>query len=245
MKKFTYIILRVNLIVIVLLIALSVLAAFCGQMKVKQVLGAICPQIYWTALIAIVIATAAAAGRLLNKPALLMIHTGLGLVLIGCIWGSQAGHTLAERLLGISKIPRGYLLLSEKEVENSVFSEDFGLISGELAFGIRLNDFRLEYYKEKQPQTYGVIKDYVSDVSIIENAKEVEHKTIEVNHPLHYRGYHFYQHSYDPDQLNYSILFVRSDSGLYIVYAGFLLVSIGSIVRFWFVNLPKRLKLNG
>ena len=217
MKKFTRIISLMNLTAIGLLIVLSVLAAFCGSAKVKQVFGAVPPQIYWTALIAAIIATAAAVRGLKNKPALLMIHAGLGLVLIGGIWGSQPGHLLAERLLAISKIPSGYMLLFEEDTEKRLFSEDLGLILGRLPFGIRLNDFRLEYYKEKQPQASCVIKDYLSDVSIIENAKEVGRKTIEVNHPLHYRGYHFYQYSYDAGQLNYSILFVKSDSGLYIV----------------------------
>ncbi|GAH13017.1 unnamed protein product, partial [marine sediment metagenome] len=65
-----------------------------------------------------------------------------------------------------------------------------------------------------------MIRDYLSDIVVIENEKEVASKVIEVNHPLHYGGYHFYQHSYDSEAGKYTILLVTSDSGLYAVYGG-------------------------
>ncbi|MHC4557978.1 MAG: cytochrome c biogenesis protein ResB, partial [Planctomycetota bacterium] len=41
------------------------------------------------------------------------------------------------------------------------------------------------------------ISDYISELQIIEDDKVVAEKDIEVNHPLHFGGYHFYQSSYD------------------------------------------------
>ncbi len=79
-----------------------------------------------------------------------------------------------------------------------------------------------------------MIRDYFSDVTIIENGKEVLNKTIEVNHPLHYGGYHFYQHSYDSEVGECTILSVTSDSGLYVVYAGYWLLCLGVLWQFWF-----------
>ena len=38
------------------------------------------------------------------------------------------------------------------------------------------------------------IKDYISEVEIVADGKTVAAKAIEVNHPLHYDGYHLYQH---------------------------------------------------
>lgn len=76
-------------------------------------------------------------------------------------------------------------------------------------------------------------KDYFSDLVVIKDGKEVLSKTIEVNCPLHYEGYHFYQHSYDSDAGQYTILSVTSDSGLYTVYAGYWLLSLGIIWQFW------------
>jgi len=58
-------------------------------------------------------------------------------------------------------------------------------------FQIRLDKFDIEYY----PQTRNV-KDYKSTLSVLENAKKVLTKTIEVNKPLSYKGITFYQSSY-------------------------------------------------
>ena len=82
-------------------------------------------------------------------------------------------------------------------------------------------------YAPRQPQ---MIRDYFSDVTVIKDGKEVAGKTIEVNHPLHYGGYHFYQYSYDSEAGEYTILSVTSDSGLYIVYTGYWLLSLGCSV---------------
>ncbi len=40
------------------------------------------------------------------------------------------------------------------------------------------------------------VKEYTSILTILENGKEVLRKSIEVNHPLHYKGLAFYQSSY-------------------------------------------------
>jgi cytochrome c biogenesis protein ResB len=95
------------------------------------------------------------------------------------------------------------------------------------------------HYTSQKPR---IIRDYFSDVVIIENEKEVASKTIEVNHPLHYRGYHFYQHSYDSQAHKYTILSVTSDSGLYTVYGGYWLLSLGVLWQFWLRHIIKYLK---
>ena len=67
---------------------------------------------------------------------------------------------------------------------------------------------------------------------------------IEVNYPLHYGGYHFYQHDYDVKDERFSVLHVTSDTGLYLVYFGFLLLCIGTIWHFWLKHLqafPKKI----
>ncbi len=92
------------------------------------------------------------------------------------------------------------------------------------------------------PQGQRLIRDYFSDVVVIEDGKEVLTKTIEVNYPLHYGGYHFYQHSYDPDEGKYTTLAVTSDSGLYVVYAGYWLLCLGLLWQFWFRNILGILK---
>ena len=72
-----------------------------------------------------------------------------------------------------------------------------------------------------------VIRDYFSDLVVVDGDTELARKTIEVNDPLHVGGYHFYQHSYDAAAGSYTILSVASDAGLSLVYAGFILLAGG------------------
>ena len=94
-------------------------------------------------------------------------------------------------------------------------------------------------YVPKGPR---VIRDYFSDVVVIEDGKELKSKTIEVNHPLHYGGYHLYQHSYDSEAHKYTILSVTSDSGLYAVYGGYWLLCMGVLWQFWFRHAVGHIK---
>jgi hypothetical protein len=96
-------------------------------------------------------------------------------------------------------------------------------------FGRSEEGFKLSYMSQR-PR---MIRDFLSDLAVIENDKEVVSKTIEVNRPLHYGGYHFYQHSYDSEKGEYTILSVTSDSGLYVVYGGYLLLCLGVLWKFW------------
>ena len=332
--------------VIGLLAVLSVLGAFYGAQKAKEFFNSIPLGIYWYALAILLVVGLVEFSRLLHKPGLFMIHTGCLLVLAGSMWGSAAGHRLAERFLGIRKIPAGYMAIFEGDSEKSILAKDLKQRLGELPFSIKLKDFRLEYYEDddksapllqietrqgqrlqlparvgeqislgegkdkvrvvrtftnfkislengkkivtdeagpaenpaveveielpdgnsysryvferfagihgkddslqlsyiSQRQRPRMIRDYLSDVVVIENGKEIVSKTIEVNHPLHYGGYHFYQHSYDSKAGKYTILSVTSDSGLYTVYGGYWLLCLGVLWQFWFRHIVGRLK---
>lgn len=88
----------------------------------------------------------------------------------------------------------------------------------------------------------GPIKDYKSDLEVRQGGRRLAAKTIEVNDPLHWGGYHFYQHSYDSRQGAYTILSVVSDSGLWAVWLGFFLLVAGTAWRFWAEPLWRRVK---
>ncbi len=319
----------VALSLILLLIFLSIYGAFLGAERAKSFFNSLPLTIYWLALTVLLIVGIIIFRRLVRVPALLLIHVGCILILAGSIWGSQAGHKLQKRLLGIEKIPTGQMLIYEGEQENRVVPEDASQI-GELPFYIRLKDFRVEYYtpeylqiqsgqgknwkipveigKEiplgedigtikivrkfesfkikvedgknaplddadsapnpaleveiKSPDAKAatryvferfpghtrpedrlhlryqrVISDYVSQLQIVRNNKIAAEKDIEVNHPLHFGGYHFYQHSYDADAGKYTILMVVSDTGLNLVYTGYLMLCIGALWHFWLKHL--------
>jgi hypothetical protein len=94
-----------------------------------------------------------------------------------------------------------------------------------------------------------IVRDYISDVQVIKDGEVVAEKSVEVNHPLHFGGYHFYQSSYDTKEFQYTVLSVVSDTGLNCVYAGYLALGIGVFWHFWirgvFVKRKVEKQING
>lgn len=97
-------------------------------------------------------------------------------------------------LLGSIYEFRGSVNIFEGETVDQVFDKDEEVFKP-LGFKVRCDDFSLSYYdlpgrKEKH------VKEYTSILTILENGQEVLKKTVQVNHPLHYKGLAFYQSSY-------------------------------------------------
>jgi len=92
--------------------------------------------------------------------------------MIGAIWGF-----------------RGFINLPEGSATNQVFLRG-GREPYKMDFFIKCDDFSLGYYPN------GMVKEYRSDVTIIENGKEVKKFAMRVNHPLSYKNLTFYQSSY-------------------------------------------------
>lgn len=84
------------------------------------------------------------------------------------------------------------------------------------------------------------VKDWKSTLRIEEGGKTVAKKTIEVNDPLKYGGYTFYQASYDPENPRLSGLQVARDPGLPLVYSGFFTLCFGIIFIFYIKPLLRR-----
>jgi hypothetical protein len=76
------------------------------------------------------------------------------------------------------------------------------------------------------------VRAYRSRVTILEENRERKAEII-VNRPIRVAGYHLYQHSWGDQPERYTVLLVVSDSGLRIVYAGFILLGLGTVWRFW------------
>ncbi|MFW6132192.1 MAG: cytochrome c biogenesis protein ResB, partial [Candidatus Aminicenantaceae bacterium] len=69
-------------------------------------------------------------------------------------------------------------------------------------YSLKLEEFRIEFYPNNQ------VKDWKSKLTLIEDEKLILTRTIEVNHPLAYKGFVFYQSSYRTDWTN-SILEIQ------------------------------------
>jgi hypothetical protein len=77
------------------------------------------------------------------------------------------------------------------------------------------------------------ISDFLSDVEIIKDGSVVARKSIEVNKPLNFGGYLFYQQDYDHESGQYTILSVVSNTGLFTVHLGFFLLCAGLFLNMW------------
>jgi hypothetical protein len=325
MSRFQRGVLWATLIAIILLTLLSIYGAFRGAERAQAFFNSLPLAVYWFALTALLILGIVIFRRLLRVPALLLMHLGSILVLLGAMWGSNGGHALARQLFGIDKIPRGRMGILEHTQDNRVMIADSNS-TRDLPFFVRLRDFRLEYYdlgslliqdptgqrwrlpavagqrlslgpewgtviiqrvfrnfridlKAEESVAYEgpdgsnpalelsiekpgasparryvfeqmpghmnpndplqmnysrAVRDYISELEIVENGKVVAAKNIEVNHPLYYGGYHFYQHEYGVGQFGeYTVLLVVSDSGLHLVFGGYALLIAGIFWHFW------------
>ncbi|WP_456455712.1 cytochrome c biogenesis protein ResB [Thermovibrio sp.] len=127
-----------------------------------------------------------------------IVHLGVLIVLIG-------GLTTA--IFGF----RGYMNLAQGTSSNLVSFFSGGKII-ELPFYVRCNKFTIDFYPSGMP------KAYISDLSVIENGKEVLRKEIKVNEPLKYKGIYFYQASYGQGE---AFLKIRDRNGERVVGVAF------------------------
>jgi len=228
MSKPHYSVLWAVLIIIILLIFFSIYGAFLGSERAQKFFNSPALAVYWFVLGLMLIVCVR------RVP---LIHLGCILVLLGAMLGSDAGHKLQQKLLGIDKIYRGRMLVYQGQESNKVITEKDVQIK-ELPFSIRLKEFRVDYYEPKRV----AVRDYISSLAVIENDKTVAEKDVEVNHPLHYGGYYFYQYSYDTQAGQYSVLMVVSDTGLGLVYGGYVMLCVGVIWHFWLRDMFRKTK---
>ncbi len=105
-----------------------------------------------------------------------------------------------------------------------------------LKFALRLKDFRIGHY----PGTLRAAT-YESDV-VLPGGEVVN---ISMNEPLKYKGFTFYQSSYEQDELGRpvaSILTVNYDPGRGLKYLGSLLIVLGALILFYFKRMQFSMK---
>jgi cytochrome c biogenesis protein len=105
-------------------------------------------------------------------------HLSIIVIFIGAIIGNVLGF-------------KGFANIVEGQSVRTIPTRG-GTNKVDLGFSVRNNRFWVDLYPSGQP------KEYSSDLSIIENGREVLRKKIEVNDPLQYKGIWFYQSSYGP-----------------------------------------------
>ena len=117
------------------------------------------------------------------------------------------------------------------EFDNKTLEIIYGSAEVSLPFSLRLNDFQLERYPGSNSPS-----GYKSEVVLIDKAANIEKPfTVFMNNILKYKGYRFYQSSYDPDEMG-TILSVNNDqAGMIVTYTGY-----GLLVLFIILSLFNR-----
>jgi len=105
------------------------------------------------------------------------VHLSILIIFAGGIIGS---------IFGV----KGFVNIPEGEKVSSFYT--YGAKQAPIALGyqVECRDFEVEFYENGGP------KEYSSDLAIYQAGKLIKEKRIEVNHPLSYQGFTFYQASY-------------------------------------------------
>lgn len=74
------------------------------------------------------------------------------------------------------------------------------------------------------------VRQYRSEVDVVEDGKVVASRVVQVNTPLHWKGWTLYQSAYDPNDARVAVLQVARDPGTPVVYLGFLLLPVGLLL---------------
>jgi len=98
----------------------------------------------------------------------------------------------------------------------------------ELPFALKLVDFQLERYAGSMSPS-----SYASEITVLDTKDNTTLPyRIFMNHPLNYKGYKFFQSSYDTDEKG-TILEVNKDPGKWPTYIGYFLLCAGFILNFF------------
>jgi hypothetical protein len=120
------------------------------------------------------------------------------------------------------------------------FSLSYGSKYYQTPFFIGLNDFQLERYPGSNSPA-----SFASEVTLIDGEEKTNHRVF-MNNVLDYKGYRFFQSSYDQDELG-TVLSVNHDFwGTWISYLGYLMMTVGMVATMFskktrFASLRKKL----
>ncbi len=111
-----------------------------------------------------------------SRTGMLLVHISILLILAGGLTGTIGGFTGHMNIIEGEKSDTA-ILLGEKKARK-------------LGFAVRCDDFSVDFYETGMP------REYKTDLTIIENGKEVVSGVIRVNHPFVYKGTKLCQAAY-------------------------------------------------
>lgn len=145
-----------------------------------------------------------------------LICSGILLILLGGLLTSFFGE-------------EGFIEIKEGQTVNGAWIEDD--LFWPFDFSVSLKDFSVEFYpRERKGMMF--IKGYKTTLTISKDGNLLQEGVIEVNKPLKFERFWFYQYGYDPDFPNQTLLQVVKDPGLPLVYGGYLFLLLGMLFSF-------------
>lgn len=118
-----------------------------------------------------------------------ILHTGILVIFLGALYGGLTGFK-----------DQAFLLETK---DQDIYEEK------NEGFQVKLIDFRIE------GDEHHSIKDFYSDLEVIDKGEKVLEKTIEVNDPLQYKGVVFYQSSWGMAGLEIKVIPPEGDEEIY------------------------------
>ena len=166
-----------------------------------------------------------------------MTNSSLGGLALKVSLGDETRQVYLAGSKGMEGAPRS-LALGDLRLSMS-----YGARRINLPFSIRLNDFIMDRY----PGTNSA-SSYASEVTLIDPRTDlVRDQRIYMNNILNYKGYRFFQSSYDQDELG-TYLSVNDDAwGTWVSYLGYFLLTVGMALTFFssksrFAQVARKLK---
>lgn len=122
----------------------------------------------------------------------------------------------------------GFVEMKKGETVNGFWIED--KLFQPLDFSVSLKDFSVDFYPEQKEARF--VKSYKSRVTVRRAEDILKEGVIEVNRPLSFGGFNFYQYGHDVDLPGQTILQVVGDPGLPGVYLGYFVLLAGMLISF-------------
>ncbi len=102
----------------------------------------------------------------------------------------------------------------------------YGAIQKALPFDLKLNDFIIKRYPGSKSPSW-----FESNVQVLDPERGIDREErVYMNHILKYRGYRFYQSSYDMDEKGTVLSLNRDGWGTTLTYLGYLLMALGMLL---------------
>jgi hypothetical protein len=162
-----------------------------------------------------------------------LFHAGCAMIMIGWLIGQVAIRTETP-----AYPVNGMMAMIDGDVSNELSTGPrLETFVGRVPFSVRLDKFIIERYPSREPGAEGPVREYRSQVTLLEKDKPPRIENIRVNHPVRVQGFYIYQMSWGATQdrlgrpVNYTVLQFIRDPGLIVVYTGFGVLFVGAL---WF-----------